>query len=264
MCRLLFLPPNIERKEALNILIRMYGYHEHEHGTGESYIDKNGKFVINKYGARLEAVIKKKKVFLDHLPHNGWTICHLRKISVGHQCRENAQPFLSLDGSIALMHNGTISGTNLLSIYLQTCLGYEGTSDSRAITEVVSRIGAKNLVDELNWGGVLGVLNADGTLEVAKISGQLAAHVLPNGAFLMASEFNDEKYKNTELNNGYFKFNKTGQLINHQPKDFHWGGYEKVTYTNFAGVHYQGAQANYENILQPKIQDNLPPGECWG
>ena len=152
MCRsLLFLPKGVTKPQALEILKKMYGDNEHADGTGEAYVDDAGKFVVNKYKHSLKKVLKKNKIFLDHLPHKSWTVVHLRKMSIGHVSQANAQPFKSLNERICVAHNGTLNNTYLLSMYLQTILGYGATSDSAAATELISRIGLRNFNDTMEY-----------------------------------------------------------------------------------------------------------------
>ena len=259
MCRLAFFPPGFKRNDALDILVQMYGNDEHEHGVGEAYV-KNGEIIVNKYGLSLKKIIKKNKPFLNHLPYSdGWTIAHLRKQSIGEISKDNAHPHLSMDKKVAVVHNGTIGGTGLLSIYLQTCLGYKGSSDSAAITEVISRIGVKSLAEILNWGGVIGALNVDGSLKIAKVSGQLSLHLLENKTLLMASELNDDKYKNIELTNGYFHLDRFGKYVSHVVKKFEWNGYKKeepvIAYEDWRGVHYQSGQTAAHGAVAAGVRE---------
>lgn len=232
MCRIIAIPPNTTKKAALEIIADMYG--DNEHGTGEVYLSE-GKFVLNKYGQSFSKVVKKGKVFLNHLPHNGWTLAHIRKVSVGAQCKENAHPFISLDGQMALAHNGTLPQTDLLSLYLQTINGFVSNTDSAASCELISRIGVKDFTEFVNWGGVFAVLNLDGSLEISKISGELALHLRDDKTCLIASEFDADKYKNIELLRGYFKFNANGTYSKHKAKEFVWNGYPKNTASVYQG-----------------------------
>ncbi len=241
MCRILALPPMSTRKEAIAILANMLG--DNNDGTGEVYINKSGQFVVNKYPEPLAKVIKKGKTFLSHLPHAGWTLVHVRKASVGYINKENTHPFVALNGSMAMVHNGTLPNTRLLSMYLQTCEGYSATSDSGAATELISRFGMKDFTDWVNWGGVFISLNIDGSLEIGKVSGQLALHIKADKTILLASELDDKRYKSLELPNGWFKYSAEGKYVKHKVKQFEWEGYEPETttvYENLGGVHFQG------------------------
>lgn len=272
MCRLLFLPSGITKDEALPILKKMYGDNEHADGTGEAYVGSDGKFVVNKYGGSLKKVLKKGKTFLDHLPlENGWTVVHLRKASIGYVSQDNAQPFESLNRKICLAHNGTVYGTNLLSMYLQNLIGYKGSSDSAAICELTSAIGARNLTDTLDYGGVFGILNLDGSLEISKVSGTLQCHILPNKKCILASEFDEKKYKNTELARGYYKFNPNGEIRHYVIKKFYWGGYPKEEKTKvWNDVHYQKSDgltplipARYGGGATAKSGMEMNEAEIW-
>jgi len=157
------------------------------------------------------------------------------------------------------MHNGTVNSTGLLSMYLQTIPGYRANSDSAAICEVASKVGMKELTDYLEWGGVFVSLNLDGTLEIAKVSGQLALHLNEDKTCIIASEFNDEQYKNIELPRGWFKFKADGTFHKHKVKEFFWQGYQEVkTYKSWNGVHYQSpATTNFNKGLEHVIPSAL-------
>ncbi len=268
MCRILILNPGATRKQALDILGNMLG--DNKDGTGECYV-KDGKFVLNKYVQPLDKVIKKGKVFLDHLPHNGFTIIHIRRASVGLVEKSNSQPFVSLNKEIAAIHNGTCYGTGLLSLYLSTCLGYEGDSDSRAITEILSRVGVRNFAEYQDFGGTFAVLNLDGSIEIAKLSRELSLHYTEDGSCIISSEFDESKYKSIELANGYYKFDAQGRYVTHKVKGFRWSGYEKtvVSAQGWNGVHYQAPNAYQSNLPtvyggQDNKRDQEMLGECWG
>lgn len=239
------IPSGVTKEKALDILARMYGDNLHPDGTGECYV-KDGKFVLNKYKHSLLKVVKKGKMFLDHLPHSSWTIVHLRKISVGHHCKENAQPFVSLNNRLSLCHNGTVFSTRLLSLYLGTCIGFEATSDSAAICELASRIGMQDLANELEWGGCFFGLTLDNVLQVVKVSGQLGLSLQPDKSCIIASEFDSEIHKSIELPRGYYRFDKDGKFLRHTQKPFFWNGYiekpkeepKPIKYENWDGVQY--------------------------
>ena len=93
------------------------------------------------------------------------------------------------------------------------------------------------------WVWVFCALNIDGSLEIGKVSGQLALHIRADKTILLASELNDKSYKNIELPNGWFKYSKEGKYVKHKVKQFEWTGYEEpttITYENWGGVHFQG------------------------
>jgi predicted glutamine amidotransferase len=235
MCRLLFIPGKIKREDAVNILKNMYGNDEHSDGTGEVYV-KDGKFVVNKYAESLKKVLKKGKPFLSHLQnHDGWTCVHIRRQSVGRISATNAHPFVSMNGQVAVCHNGTIK-TDLLSMYLQSFPNFESTTDSACAAEVLSRVSVEFFTDVIDWGGVFGVLNLDGSLEIAKISGELALHLLPDKRCLLASELEEEKYKNIELTRGYFKFNPDGTFNKFTPKKFTFNQHSDIEFYEDADV----------------------------
>ena len=217
MCRIAILPPGTNRKEAFSILGEMLG--DNLDGTGEVFV-RDGKFVVNKYQQSLEKVVRKGRPFLNHLPHNGFTLVHVRKASCGHICKENSHPFISLDGSIAVVHNGTLRGVKLLRSYLRNIPGYVSDTDSAVATELIASLGMKEFVSEIEWGGVFAALHLDGRVEIGKVSGQLAINRRNDGTFLLASELDSKKYKQIECINGYLLFNPDGTFEKSQVKKF--------------------------------------------
>ncbi len=270
MCRLLAISPNTSRKVAIDILANMVN--KNVDGTGEAYIGPDGNFVVNKYSQSIDKVLKKGKKFLDHLPYaHGWTLIHIRQASIGFQSKENSHPFLSLNGEIVGAHNGTLGGTHLLSMYLQTCLGFSSQTDSACAVELISRMGMENFSNCISFGGNFISINKKGELEVAKISRELSLHYNEDGSCIISSEFDEEKYPSIEMHNGFFRFDKTGKCTKHVPARFDWKGYEKtvVSAQGWNGVHYQAPNAYQSNL--PAVygghdnkRDQEMLGECWG
>lgn len=225
MCRLAIFPGGTSRKEALAVLDNMVG--TNLDGTGEAYIE-DGKFIVNKYGYSLYKVLRKGKPFLNNLQsRKGITICHLRAKSIGQVSKENAHPYISLNGRIASMHNGTVprSEIRLLLAYLQSCEGFNSSTDSSAAGEVISRISMKNFIDIVDFCGVFVSLNINGSLDIGKTNGDLALHLKEDGTCLIASELDDDKYKKTiEMSRGWFKFDNNLRYITHKTKSYSWQG----------------------------------------
>jgi len=222
MCRIAIFHNSIKRSEAISILENMLG--ANTHGCGEAYI-KDGKFVVNKYALSLTNVLKRGKPFLNHLGgHQGYTLVHLRAVSVGVICRDNSHPFVSMNGRICLVHNGTWKQHRPLNMYLQTCLGYKSTTDTAAATELISRIGGEDFTESFDDAGVFCFLNQKGELHISKTSGQLAITRREDKSILIASELDDDKYKNQEFARGYYKFDLNAKVIKYKPKEYHWQG----------------------------------------
>src|ERR1700679_2790186 len=124
MCRILIIPSGMGKKESIEILNNMLG--KNLDGVGFSYV-KDGKFVTHKYPRSLNRVIKKKRIFLDHLPHTGPTICHIRAISTGLKVLEDTHPFIIGNGKkqFCLMHNGTFSEFGLVKLALSKTVEFQ-------------------------------------------------------------------------------------------------------------------------------------------
>ena len=247
MCRLAAFAPGTTKKQAIDILENMVN--DNIDGTGYAYV-QNGEFVLHKYPIPLKTAIKRKQNFLSHMPHNGWTLVHLRKASVGSKIYDNCHPFISTDNEVVGAHNGTLHNIGLLQAYLRTVSGFVSDTDSACAIELISRGGMESFVDELDWGGVFITLKKSGVLEVGKVSGDLCLHRLDDGRLIIASEFNDEKYKNITVSNGYFKFDAGGKdLLDHTIKHFpHRGPASQIWHNtqgvlNRGAVHYQQTEA---------------------
>lgn len=249
MCRIICIPSGTTRKLAVEIIQNFAGdkITGHHDGCGEVHA-QNGQFVVNKYAQSVLKVLKKDKPFLNNMEERtGWTLVHLRRASVGNVCKENSHPHISLNGEIALVHNGTMN-VGLFGVYMQTIEGFNSNTDSAVLGELISRIGMPNFVQCIDFGGVFAALQRDGSLEIGKVSGDLSMHLnTKDRTCLMASEFPAD-IKNIELKRGFFKFSPTGHYIRHVTKEFpvYKGNAAKNLYGNNVSVHVHGR--NFDNI----------------
>ncbi len=212
MCRLLAIPPMFPRKAALDILD--YMENANTDGVGSAYLNSKGEFVVEKYPTALYKILKKGKRFLSHLPHPGWTIVHLRLASHGNNTMANTHPFLV--GDWAICHNGVWSDYAVAKLILEktTDIKLNGETDTEVAANVINLLSPKVFAKEISFGGVYLCLNKNGTLHVAKTSGDLSLLELGNGATLISSELDMEKYPtNLEALCGWYHFDKDGKCI---------------------------------------------------
>jgi glutamine phosphoribosylpyrophosphate amidotransferase len=208
-------PPNFKRKEAIDILLNFE--RGNDDGTGYAYIDsENKKFKCIKWPKTLSKVLEKTKdKFLSHMPHNGWTIAHVRAASHGENTHENTHPFLIND--FAFIHNGVWSEYNVAASIMEKLklCKFKGETDSEVAAQYLNLVGLEEFTLQVS-GGVFVALKSDGSLIVSKTSGDLVSRKM-NGIHLLASELSYLDYgRRKDLKDGWYIFNKNGELIKHK------------------------------------------------
>jgi len=228
MCRIAAFPPNFPRLEALEILANFEN--KNTDGTGSVYL-RDGKFIVDKWAKPFSSIIKNKP-FLSHMPHNGWTIVHLRAASHGDNRKENTHPFII--GPWAFIHNGIWSEHNLVRLALSKQVKMEGETDSEVAGHFWNIIGPKKFSETVDFGGVFMGLHANGNLWVVKTSGDLEIKALKHNKVVLASEFDRQKYEQTiDALHGWYQFNKDGEYLKHKENKTSWG----------SGYPYRGSAA---------------------
>src|SRR5487761_2509057 len=152
------------------------------------------------------------------MPHNGWTIAHLRAASKGDVRKVNTHPFIA--GQWALCHNGTFDEYKIGKLALQDRVKFEGDTDSEVAANLINVAGPKRFAETVDMSGVFLALNIKGDLWAVKTSGDLEMLVLTKGErSLMASKFNSLVYdydKTTEAQIGWYHFDSDGRYIKHK------------------------------------------------
>jgi predicted glutamine amidotransferase len=210
MCRLAAFPPGFPRQEAIKIL-RFFA-HGNSDGVGSAHLS-HGKFVVDKWPYSLNRVLREEKPFLHHMPHDGWTIAHLRAASHGNNSKRNTHPFVV--DNWAFIHNGVWWEHNVVKLALRRSglIKFDGETDSEVAAHLLNISGPKKFTEEIEMGGVFMALNKDGSLHVMKTSGDLESVFVGEKQFLLASEFNSRKYLNRQqVNWGWYKFNPEGEI----------------------------------------------------
>ena len=214
MCRIAAFPPGFERKEAVSILQNFCK--NNTDGTGSVFV-KNGKFIEQKWPRSLAWVLKNTS-FLNAMPHDGWTLVHLRAASHGGNFRRNTHPFIV--GDRAIIHNGVWFDYELSALLLaKQGIHPRGETDTEVAANVLNLIGPRKFAEVITGGGVFMSLNRDGSLDVSKTSGDLVANKDDSGKVLLASELLFSNYmKNNDTVNGFMRFDKDGKYISHVEK----------------------------------------------
>jgi len=211
MCRLAAFPPNFARADAIEILKNFEN--NNVDGTGAAWIE-DGKFVVEKYPKPLSKVLHRHRSFLDHMPHNGWTIAHLRAASHGNISGVNTHPFVA--NNFVVCHNGVFSEHKIVRLALGNRVKFQGETDSEAAAQLISTVGPKKFSENVDFSGVFLALNLKGDLWVIKTSGQLEIEALKHNRSLLASQFDPTVYeKSVEANVGWYHFDKDGRYIKH-------------------------------------------------
>lgn len=211
MCRLAAFPPGFPRQDALEIL-KHFENHNTD-GTGAAWIN-DGKFFVEKYPKALTKVLRKHR-FLRHMPHNGWTIAHLRAASHGDVRKVNTHPFVV--GPWAVVHNGVLSEHKIVKLALGNRVKFDGETDSEAAAHLIANAGPKKFAEVIDMSGVFLALNIRGDLWAIKTSGDLELEALKGNRTLMASKFDPIVYEKTaEAQVGWYHFDRHGAYLKHK------------------------------------------------
>lgn len=223
MCRLAAFPPNTTRQEAIEILLEFEGRSNRD-GVGCAHVDaETGEFVVVKYPLSLSHILLKKMPFLDHMPHPGWTIAHLRAASHGGNTIENTHPFIV--GDMCVCHNGIWSDYSIVRSVIGKAfdIKWEGQTDSEVAAQYLKLVGPEEFLQNVNMGGVYLALKKDGSLLVIKTSGNLEAVERPTQKnakkreILIASTFSWQQYKTRrEAAPGWYHLSAEGKLLKRQ------------------------------------------------
>lgn len=216
MCRLAAFPPNFPRADAIEILKEFEN--NNTDGTGAAWLE-DGNFAVEKYPKALSKVIRRHR-FLRHMPHNGWTIAHLRAASVGDNKFHNTHPFIA--GQWAVCHNGTFSEHKIVRLTLGNRVKFDGETDSEAAAHLIAITGPKRFSEHIDWSGVFLALNQSGDLWAIKTSGDLQIQSITDNRVLMASTFDISKFDPVEAHIGWYHFDPEGRYIKHRKQRDSW------------------------------------------
>lgn len=213
MCRLIALPPGTSPDVAHELVTNFV--RGNDDGVGEAYVVK-GEFKINKYPYSYnEAVTKKDKLF-SHMPHDGWTIAHVRLATHGEHTWANTHPFIK--GDTAVVHNGTFGMHSLIKAALGTGVKWSGDCDSEVAAYLFNKLGPEEFYKKMyqHYSVYLG-LKRDGSLAAVKLGhGDLKVWRTEQDTFILASEFpwRLPYWDSKETEEGVLKLDKEGHASN--------------------------------------------------
>lgn len=218
MCRLAAFPPGFPYAKAVQVLIDFRG--KNDDGVGSARI-VDGKTKIEKWPRSLDWVLDNTD-FLQFMPFDGWTIAHLRAASHGDKSYSNTHPFVvgGKNNQTAVVHNGIWTDYALVGEILSAAKATRepyGDTDTEVGALCAKLIGVDNFARIVTGGGVWLFLHTDGSLEVAKTSGELEVKKLENGACLLASTLGTNLVSaGDDVINSYIKFDKAGNYLCHK------------------------------------------------
>jgi len=188
-------------------------------GVGCSYI-KDKEIVIEKYPKSISAILTRGVPFMSHMPHNGWTIVHLRLASHGENKMENTHPF-NIGNEFSLCHNGIWSQHDIAKLAMKKWVNFKGETDSEVAGYLLQAIGPKEFLKNVSFSGVFLALDRErGFLDVIKTSGDLKKVNLKAGAFVLASEFDTKEYVDAEevVPAGWYRYSDIANKIQEEIK----------------------------------------------
>lgn len=216
MCRLAAFPPGFDPDLAVDIL---YNFAKgNTDGTGEVYLNAKGEFVVNKIPDSLPRAFKKIDL-LGHMPHDGWTVVHLRAATHGKPKLANTHPFVKGDWAVA--HNGVWSEHKVARAAMKPYVNLEGQTDSEVAAQVLANVGPGAFYQAVDFGGVFLALNKSGELWAIKTSGDLEIAEYGDDV-VVASEF-ERNWGSEYQNCGVIHFSKTGKILEKNTSSFGFG-----------------------------------------
>lgn len=198
MCRLAAFPPGTKKDFAVWIMEEMVG--GNTDGFGVSYL-KSGVFVVDKTPKSFKDLLAKGNIKqFNHMPHNGWTIAHVRAKTHGQVEYRNTHPFVLKN--YAFCHNGVFTDSDKIRKWIKYFgsdnVKWQGDTDSETVGHVLDTVGLDKVDDIITFGGVYLGLHKSGELHVYKTSGDLEVAYLEkndkgdlkeDGIVCLASDF---------------------------------------------------------------------------
>ena len=210
-------------------------------GVGSAYVGDDGKFTCFRYPGSLRSLLEdetQSAKFLAHMPHNGWTIAHMRMGTHGENTYNNTHPFVA--GEWCVVHNGVWGDYTGAKLALSKSVRFTGETDSEVAAHVINIIGPKKFALDAS-GGVYLSLNRDGTLWVSKTSGTLD-RLEYNNITLLASDLPNNIKQVRPVPNGWYRYQANGKLASKKEvEEFrysygratNWGGREPIGQDGF-------------------------------
>lgn len=207
MCRLAAFPPMFPKDCAAEILKNMEGWNKD--GTGSVYV-KDREFVINKWPKPLGGVLATGMPLLDHMPHPGWTVVHLRMATHGAATAINTHPFIKRD--LAVVHNGVFSDYDKYKKVLAKHAQFDGQTDSEVAAYLMSILKTEDFMTVVENSGVFLGLRRDGSLMAVNCLGDLEFCPTSYGT-VISSRLPETWKKKIVTYEGWLKLNKQGAIV---------------------------------------------------
>lgn len=163
MCKLGIFPPGVSPGDAIHTM-RKQGAGNLD-GTGSMWV-KNGVIEYVKTDLALNKALKAGTRLFDHMPHDGWTVVHLRAASTGKSSVDNAHPFVFGDWGVA--HNGQWSHHKIVRLAASKHAKFAGDTDSEVAAWLINEVGPVEFQKNIQRDGVFACLNKKGELWIAK------------------------------------------------------------------------------------------------
>ncbi len=207
MCRVACFPPNFPRERALEIVKDFYV--GNDDGTGSVHLE-DGKFVCTRYNFSFEKVMDKKLPFLEHMPHPGWTLVHVRAASHGRNTVANTHPFVK--GDVAMIHNGVFREYAPVRAALAATHKFKGQTDSEVAAVLWNVAGKRNFMKAVD-SGVFMFLKRSGRVDIVCNAGGDLVFQRTKYGVVMASELPHSYQRKNVVMEGHFLLGKNGQII---------------------------------------------------
>ena len=245
MCRLAAFPPGFSKEQAIAILKPFTSWNDD--GVGTAYVDAAGRLVVNKAPMVLEKALEAGCKLFDHMPHDGWTIAHLRAASNGETSMVNTHPFVKDDW--AFCHNGIWGGYRLAKALIPS-LSVDGETDTEVAAALWAHLGPDGFVKAINEGGVYLALERSGQVIVYVTHGDLEYKRLENGTMLIASKLPSDMKKVRDVESGWIQLNPNGTIAHMSAKTsarHEWAGGNYQAGSQYVPGHYEnGAWRSYQ------------------
>ena len=213
MCRLAAFPPGFTAAEAIEILKPFTSWNDD--GVGTAYVNAAGEMVVNKSELVMEKALAAGCKLFDHMPHNGWTIAHLRAASHGDASMDNTHPFVK--GDWAFCHNGIWSGYKLAQALIPE-LQVTGETDTEVAAALWNHLGPEGFINAIKDGGVYLALEKSGQVIAYVTHGDLELKRLENGTVLLCSKLPSDMKKVRDVETGWIQLTPDGKIVHMSAK----------------------------------------------
>ena len=255
MCRVAAFPRMFSKDRAIEIIKKMGQFQPD--GAGVMYASE-GKVHIVKAACSIEEALAAKVPLFDHMPHDGWSVFHLRQGSCGEKTYENAHPFLFKHGAAewGVVHNGTWTTRYSLVKHAAPAGYIAGETDSEPAGWLLGNIGVKRFHKLYNTGnGIFMMLDKADVLSVSKNGWNLHYAEDKDGYTIFTTDDKVTLEPQYPFDNGYIVFNHDGEIIDwEEDKD----EYRYDSHSNYGNHRYSGSQQSIQFNGAPQTTTYRP------